>query len=221
MQEEDFLRVVSALSPERLSGYGLRLEPPEIVAGRYWWNLALCEALYPPLHLLEIVFRNHIHQMFEAEFGTPNWFEQSNVNLRSAEIERIEEAKRFLRSKRKEPTPPGLMGELTLGFWVSLLDDYYEAIWRRLLKRRAFPYLQANRTRTMLLRTMGPLNSLRNRVFHHEPIWFRPDLRARHEDCLSVISWVSPILGERARVLSRFESVLGEGEGPFTQQWSG
>ncbi|WP_420636674.1 hypothetical protein [Candidatus Palauibacter sp.] len=54
----------SALSAERLSAYA-RPEDTDEVDGvaRYLWNLALCSALQPALHTLEVTVRNRLFRI--------------------------------------------------------------------------------------------------------------------------------------------------------------
>src|SRR5688500_6178290 len=55
-------RMRGALSAERLGSYSTgQGEPLQDVMGRYYWNMALAESLYAPLHCLEVALRNAIH----------------------------------------------------------------------------------------------------------------------------------------------------------------
>ena len=49
---------------------------------------------------------------------------------------------------------------------------------------------------------------LRNRIFHHEPICHRADLREQHQDMHSVIGWTSPPLATVAKATDRFLEVF-------------
>src|SRR5689334_21061592 len=57
-------RLVSA---ERIGSYRRGGADDEEALARYLWNIALCEALYPSLHFLEIALRNAV---FEAAAAT-------------------------------------------------------------------------------------------------------------------------------------------------------
>lgn len=51
----------SALSAERLGAYALPTDTDEVDSvARHLWNLALCSALQPALHTLEVTVRNHL-----------------------------------------------------------------------------------------------------------------------------------------------------------------
>ena len=53
---------------------------------RYLWNIALCEALYPAFHTLEIAFRNAIHRELGATLQSPEWLQNYHPSLKLKEI---------------------------------------------------------------------------------------------------------------------------------------
>lgn len=63
-----------ALAPVRLQGY--RLDGADLATGiaRHHWNMKLCEALYPGLHLFEVSLRNALHRELTKRCGTDMWF---------------------------------------------------------------------------------------------------------------------------------------------------
>lgn len=76
-----------AVSVPRLGAYCDRETPLAIghastfvgpVAG-HGRNIILSEALYPTLHMLEVVIRNRIHDEFSAHFNDAAWYEQGWV----------------------------------------------------------------------------------------------------------------------------------------------
>jgi hypothetical protein len=48
---------------------------------------------------------------------------------------------------------------------------------------------------------------LRNRVFHHEPIWYWRDLAQQHAQLLETINWINPAMRSLIGVLDRFPGV--------------
>lgn len=71
MQPAFVSQLTRILSAERLSAYRGRL--PDAASdirlfGRYVWNMALCESLYPGVQTLEIALRNTIHQAVAQHF---------------------------------------------------------------------------------------------------------------------------------------------------------
>ena len=69
---KDFERIVSR---QRLQKYRRATKTkPEAVA-LYLWNVALSEALYPPIHFFEVAFRNTVHQaLIVYASNNPRWF---------------------------------------------------------------------------------------------------------------------------------------------------
>jgi len=63
----------------------------------------------------------------------------------------------------------------------------------------------------MLSKRLHPVRHLRNRVFHHEPIWHWRDLVQQHNELLEAISWINPAMLEMIKVLDRFPDVRQQG----------
>lgn len=188
-----------ALSDPRLDAY--RLTPSENdldLMARYAWNMDLCAALYPTLHLLEVVLRNSLNAaLIYHHSGDMRWYEQpsafsttksphnfayDNVQKAIARVSKV--AQPFA------PDAPGrVVAELNFGFWTSLLSKQYgspksvQRNWRPLwpdLVPKAFPHFPAatgtKRDREVLATRFDNIRKLRNRVSHHESIWKgRPD----------------------------------------------
>lgn len=55
------------------------------------------------------------------------------------------------------------------------------------------------------------IRRLRNRVFHHEPVWHLRDLEEQHQRILETIGWISPAMPEMTRLIDRFDSVYTRG----------
>ena len=62
------------------------------------------------------------------------------------------------------------------------------------------------------------IHRLRNRVFHHEPIWHLQDLELRHREILETIGWISPAVLAITRMLDRFSSVYTMGPQRYTEE---
>jgi hypothetical protein len=93
----------------------------------------------------------------------------------------VTEAKSKLTDASKSITPGRIVAELNLGFWTSLFNAYYEQkgasdprLWPRLLLAVVPRMPRRQRTRRNLVRYLNDIRALRNRVFHHEPIWNLP-----------------------------------------------
>ncbi len=61
----------------RLEAY--RLAPADddlLLLSRYFWNMAICESLYPSRQGLEISLRNSMHGAIAQHIGADDWFEE-------------------------------------------------------------------------------------------------------------------------------------------------
>jgi hypothetical protein len=72
-------------------------EPRQNAIARYLWNVDLCEALYPILHLFEVSLRNAMDWSLKERVG-PNWLEGSHILLDN-ERQKVSEAAEALRGR--------------------------------------------------------------------------------------------------------------------------
>ena len=211
-QEQFFSNLRISISDARFEPY--RSSHPrsdEDGYAAYAWNIALCESLYPALNGVEIALRNAIQSAAENYFGSGLWFAG---RLRWQEEDRINK----LRNKIdplgvKALTAGDFVSGLSLGFWVDLFKRSYEQILWPWLLRQVFPYApRRQRDREGLYQRLNRIRRLRNRVFHHEPIWHWNDLSEHHRQILETIGWISPAMLELTRLLDRFHGVHTGGE---------
>lgn len=195
----------SALSRDRLERYrpsgGSDLE----MVTNYFWNIDLSEALVPCMHAVELALRNSIHSALSEHYDSDMWFYQPGV-LDSGELGALSKALRKV--SRKPPLLSGrLVAALSFGFWVSLLDARYEQqLWQPngyALVRRVFPYSGTLSVRD-ISRRFNRILDLRNRAFHHEGIWHRPNLLQEHADIHEAIGWISPTLQQAILAVDNF-----------------
>lgn len=126
----------------------------------------------------------------------------------------IKSAERQLLRDGKNLTTENLISKLTLGFWVSLVDKMYDSTHRNAvpylylwphLTPLVFPHAVKN-GKSLALNRIGSdlrdINTLRNRISHHEPLW-RSDktysveqainkVAREYNRCLEVIRWINP-----------------------------
>lgn len=205
--QQDFLsRIRQAVSDERFAAYQSRANQNDLLALSYYsWNISLCESLYPALQTLEVILRNGINDAAIAEFGTAEWFYEKLLPEDRKFVSEIEQ--RLIR-QGKPRTAGNFIAESSFGFWVSLFSGrYHRGVWPRLLAS-VFPGMPTER------RSLGRLRSrlqrilhLRNRVFHHEPIWYWQDLTAQHRLTMDVTGWISPEMRQFVELLDRFPAV--------------
>jgi hypothetical protein len=217
-----------ALSSERLDAYGLSCNDAQKIAN-YLWNLALCESLYPTLNGLEIAFRNAVFNAGARIFSgistrdVPCWLD-ANPSLFDTDHEQsVIAAKLRLRDRGRALEPGRLVAELTFGFWTSLFEVRYErnkVLWPHLLGAQLLDSSSPRsiRSRKQLSPLLNRMRYLRNRVFHHEPIWHWGDLVQQHEVAVDLIGWFSPALRATIEPGDRFRAVHAAGPTPFLQR---
>lgn len=186
--------IATALSSVRLRPYlrtvNGQLEP---AIRLYELNLCICTAIYPSLHIFEITFRNQIDRALQEQYGR-HWY-KSGI-LRQPAQSFIEKAKDTVRRQGRPLTRHRIISELTLGFWISLITrkKYQQTVFNKCIKD-IFPYALATERNFKELAPQLPINILylRNRVFHHEPIWQRTyHVSSKHQYIYKILNWMSP-----------------------------
>ncbi|MFN8541871.1 MAG: hypothetical protein U0232_30885, partial [Thermomicrobiales bacterium] len=143
----------------------------------------------------EITLRNNAYTAISGVYGA-EWLLMNPPLLRQREDAQVVAAaaelcgRTGLLARSRDVIP-----ELDFGFWTSLFArDYDPTIWQqRHFVQTTFPQQPyRRRIRAELADRFNTIRKLRNRVFHHEPIWNRPDLPQRHADIIEAIGWMSP-----------------------------
>ena len=209
---EAFYRsLIEAISPSRFSSYQIGSGTDGVQPGiaEYLWNIGLSESLYPALQGVEITLRNSIHDAVRQDGGVDDWFAYM---LAGRELESVTAEKRRMSNQGKIIRPDDLVASLSFGFWVGLFHSRYEQIlWPKLLVE-VFPNIPRElRTRNSIFRKLEQIRRLRNRVFHHEPIWHWHDLEQRHREMLEVISWINREMLSVVEAIDRFTEVYQQG----------
>lgn len=186
-----------AFSPERLRTYkaacGGNLSQAIYL---YNWNTTISQALYGPLQVFEITTRNAINRQLAVKYGD-KWFEVSKpVIFADTQSEKI--AKVVARFDKNRAIVLGdVVADLSFGFWSDLVaHQFYDELWKVAL-HRAFPNRPRGTKRSTLANPFIRLNTLRNRIAHHEPIWNR-DLERDYKLTIELTSWICPITSDWA-----------------------
>lgn len=220
MQADFANKLKQVLSSERLAAYQLRMgqDGDLNLFSHYAWNMALSESLYPALQVLEVAFRNTVHHAAPAAFGREDWFDDPRL-IKVKDRTAITKAKENLRRQRKPLDSGRIIAELNFGFWTSLLDSRYEQVlWPKLIKT-CFPHMpNAMRTRKTLSIRFNRIRHLRNRIFHHEPVWYWQDLEQQHREILEAIAWIEPNLQALVMSVDRFPTTYQQGYAEIEQQ---
>lgn len=179
---------------------------------RYSRNLALCEALYPTIHILEVALRNAIHNACTTAFGNDYWFDDPQRVSNARAIRIISSAKQNLVRATKPIEANRIVAELHFGFWRALFfKEYEQKLWRHIVKD-VFPNApKSMQQRSQLGGRIHRAKELRNRIFHHEPIWHWSDLKQQHEEALETLLWIGSSMHTLAVECDRFPAVHSRG----------
>jgi len=198
------------LSAERLEPYLVGAVSGADPLAWYLWNVRLTEALYPTLHGIEVALRNSLHDAIHRDTADALWMFKGGPLQKKEADQALDSASR-LEARRKSVSSGGVVAELNFGFWTSLLDKRYEGLlWPRLL-RTAFPGVpRPRRTRGGLSARLNEIRRLRNRAFHHEPIWHWRDLPQQHAHAVEMLFWLCKDLGRMTATADRFADVYAD-----------
>jgi hypothetical protein len=171
----------------------------------YAWNIEISAAFWGSFHMLEVSFRNALHEQLTLLAGQEDWWLKESHIFHDFEMDEI--AKAIGRGTRlhTQPTAEHVFAELGFAFWVGLLaNDYHKSLWQNRLER-AFPHFSD--LRTELHFNLDRLRKLRNRIAHHEPIHDR-DLRRDNELIYFILGYIEPSVAAWMDELSRIPEVL-------------
>ena len=155
----------------------------------YEHNTRISKAMFGIIQPLEIAFRNVVHGTLASGLGRPDWYDAGI--LVNPDLDSIEKARKSLWFWNKTETPDRIVAELTFGFWVRLLNKNYEkSLWVPHLYK-CFPH-RPNPDRHKVQERFIKIRDLRNRVAHHEPIFFRR-LERDYERVLTALEWICPV----------------------------
>lgn len=181
------------LSGERIGRY-LRASGHDnnLALRLYLWNTKLGEAFFSPLQAVEVALRNRVSTVFANVYGAEWW---RNVlfleHVGEKGRQNIEEVRRRLRQNRKPIETGRIVADLSFGFWMNALNGRFNpTVWSSHLGE-AFPNLPRGMTRDAVQRHVRKVSDLRNRVFHHEPI-FDEDVSLHYSRCVELLKWLSP-----------------------------
>ncbi len=155
----------------------------------YECNLELTEAFYTTLSVFEVTLRNALCRELETMTGREDWYATFPTVPGLSHLNRyITQASRQIIGRHETITASKIVAELTLGFWVSLLNSEYERLlWKDL--RRAFPFMpKKDRQRKNVSAPLNTFRVFRNRVFHNESIcWNLNRVEEIHHEMITVM----------------------------------
>src|SRR4051794_24864947 len=108
-----FTNILRTVSRSRFDRYRASGASDLDVLSCYLWNIALAEALYPPLQILEIAFRNAVHQAIGGITPTRDWLSMHAKGLKEQEQDAIDTARLGLLKRSRPESEPYLVSELS------------------------------------------------------------------------------------------------------------
>lgn len=179
----------------------------------YTWNTRVSAAFLEILCHTEVLLRNAVDQQFPATdpqlplsiIDLDVWL-CDPATLTTESREKVNEAIARLQRERKRPTRDRVIASLSFGFWQALFSGVYEELWRQRLWM-AFPNGSGKRREVANL--VGPILHFRNRVAHHEPIFFL-DLARHHASVLDLADLIDEEAATYIAALSRVDQLLAE-----------
>ena len=179
----------------------------------YEWNTRVSAAFMEILCHVEVLLRNAVDQQFPATdpraplsiLDVDVWL-CDPATLTPGSREKVNEAITRLQREGKRPTRDRVIASLSFGFWQALFSGNYEELWRKRLWR-AFP--NGNGKRRQIANLTGAILHFRNRIAHHEPIFFS-NLPRHHERILALAHLIDEEAERYIVSLSRVEQLLRE-----------
>ena len=93
----------------------------------YQCNLCLAESFYVSLSVFEVTLRNALGRELEMMTGRQDWYAIFPNTPGLTNLNRyITQANKQIAGRHESATPSKIIAELTLGFWVSLLNSEKE-----------------------------------------------------------------------------------------------
>lgn len=183
----------------------------------YLWNSEICAALWEVIGHVECAVRRVVdHAMSERAKALDyqdEWYYHEELGDKLAEQveEAGERAREFADRGKYELTADHVIARLGFGFWRYLFTRRMEGDFGYTL-RKAFPSHPRTLRRNdlqLIGDRLSRLNSARNRIAHHEPIWWQP-VDFRYDDALRVLGFISPDLRATVEANNRFMEVYAK-----------
>lgn len=224
INKEDLKRYTNTLSVERLLSFKVdENDTIDMLIQRYKTNLRISQALYPELSTLEITLRNAIDSMLKSCISQ-TWLEDE---IRQQKILTDHEHEMLLTAyndiRKQYPNSNFTLGKvianLTFGFWTNLCSKRYNAIiWTKKWAFKSvfvnYPVNLQQQIHVLSLR-LRAIRYLRNRIFHYEPIFKKPQNTLKmYNEIMEIISYLptdnSDILKDTSTFLDIYNEVIGE-----------
>lgn len=147
----------------------------------YWYNLRLAQELLTIVSCFEVSLRNAIDDILVPQFGN-EWLKDSvspggifTLPILHKTNRTITDALRKLRSQHTY-SHSKLLAQMDFGMWKYMYSPVQYALTNQSLLD-AFPYKQRSTSQlhinqSYIFNELDKINTLRNRIAHHEPLCF-------------------------------------------------
>lgn len=214
MSNTNFNEIIAlrrTLSPERMATYEAAtrvnaLDPPAAVA-LYTWNAAIASAFLTPLHICEVMIRNAVSEALLSLYGE-RWPWSPTFERSLPSPDRGYNPRRdLINARAKASSASSVIPALTFVFWQKMFTSRYDdRVWSQHLNR-VFPglgkTLPIDTSRQYIYSSLEQLRALRNRIAHHEPIFFRDQM----SDYQRILALVRCRCGYTAEWLQRIQKI--------------
>lgn len=222
----DFESIIAKPRLDSYKGY-FHARSLEETIGLYMWNGELSACFSTLISIFEIVLRNQIHRAMSLHYSNGShasyhWYDRIWGSLKPKSKSKIDEIRQEgppgrRRLRNPAPSPDEIVSRISFGFWPNMLgsiDRRVNSVDRIL--PAIFPHHPLNvqpldwadnGKLSAALAFIHELNTFRNRIAHHEPLW---KFAALYDNAMVQIYPSSTNLSDSLLRLRRILSLLDE-----------
>lgn len=127
MQNKYFLDKI--FSDQRMKRYFEAHTDEQKAILHYQCNIELAESFYTCMSIYEVALRNALNRELTEWAGRDDWYSLfANTSGLSNLNRYITQANKQISGRGELSSPSKIVAELTLGFWVSILNSQYEKV---------------------------------------------------------------------------------------------
>jgi hypothetical protein len=222
------------ISKPRLNSYRhyFNVKSIDEAIGLYMWNCELSACFSALLSFFEIALRNKVHHamsQFYDNSSSSHWYDTISGSLKQDTIRKINEIRNDKRGRprRPAPRPDEIVSRVSFGFWpgvLSVIDlRYADQIFPNIFPSHPLnvnPHdWKVAAKKTNALAFIYELNSFRNRIAHHEPLWKFAAIKDTSINPPIVIAHPSNNLSDTLNRFTRLLTLLDEAMGAMSQDF--
>lgn len=218
MEQSFFDDILETISPARLSRYQPLMSPPPpnaaIIFIPYVAIQVATAQLFPTMQLVEICLRNRIHCVMKKHYilqagdqnKSENWFswfpekDRTQKSIKKAVMKAEEQI------TTRQIIPDDIVSRMTFGTWIALLKEirgkYQHEKWILSDILQAICPSKDTPSIGHVVEKLYDAQEVRNRLFHHEPIWTGENISSleqakekiikTHLMLLDLLKWLAP-----------------------------